>query len=220
MKKSFTRFTALAAAAVMAFSASACDGKNNADSSASKVTEEQMPYGATIMMLEPETHPDVPITVDYDKRFLTEAEGTAVSQYVNALMTQDTATIEKLVYKPYLDFIMQQKGAADISAYLSAMYDNIYNIVGGTFKFTYIVINDCYEETDSAAVQNEFAQIESNISALDNGDFVSKAASRKKVAVELIYNLDSVEGEFSLTQRTGDDSYLYLYEVDGQIYVL
>ena len=91
MKKFFAVTSAAVLAASLAFSFSSCSDKSGSSSTEGNlaggelgsdvnVSQEDLPYGATIMQLTPDID-GVPIMTEIDDRFLSTEEGTAVSEY-------------------------------------------------------------------------------------------------------------------------------------------
>lgn len=219
MKNMIKRIMAAAVSGAIVFCAAGCEDKNNSSGeSASVVTEEEMPYGATVTKLLPSANENVKVAVEYDNRFLTEEEAILVSDYIAALNNVDAELMEQTVYLPYLEDILAYNGISDTETYLSSMHDNIENSYaeGGEFEFDYVVIESCLDETSDESLTG-FSTIDSAIKTLSGEDVA--ITLRKRVGLEILFTING-EGSYSLKNRQGSSSSLYIYEIDGQLYII
>lgn len=222
MDKMMKRFMAAAAAGVMVFCMAGCGDKKNESSggNTSTITEDEMSYGATITKLLDTTSDKVKISVEYDNRFLTEEEAILVSDYIAALNNADAELMEQTVYMPYLEDMLSYNGVSDTKTYLQSMRDNIEATYaeGGKLNFDYVVIEGCVDETEDDSLTG-FSTMDSALQMLSGEDIVSKITLRKRVSLELLFTIDG-EGSYSLKERQGSSSALYIYEIDGELYIL
>lgn len=222
MSNIMKRFMAAAAAGVMVFCMAGCGDKKNDSSSenASTITEDVMPYGATITKLLTSASDKVKISVEYDNRFLTEEEAILVSDYIAALNNVDAELMEQTVYMPYLEDALSYNGIADTKTYLQTMRDNIEaNFAeGGKLEFDYVVIEGCVGEEEDDSLTG-FNTMDSALKMLSGDDITSKITSRKRITLDILFEIDG-EGSYSLSMRQGSSSNLYIYEIDGELYIL
>lgn len=178
------------------------------------VSADEMPFGATMIDLYPD---DVPIAISYEKRFMTEDEAKKISDYISAINSVDTELMEKTCYKSYLDYLVVQYENTDVADYLQSRHDSIASdYTGGEFDFDYILINSMMTEEDDNDLTG-FSILDKKILEKNPS---AKITSRKLVGVDILYTLDGDSGSYSLSARTGSDMTLYIYEIDGQIYIL
>lgn len=184
------------------------------------IAEEDLPYGATIVQLSSSVDENIKMTVEYDNRFLTKEEATKISDYIAALNDCDAELMEQTVYPDYLSYLIETSDTESVYDYLVKMHDNIRDTyIGGEYEFNYVLINSCLDETASSD-ETGFAQLESVLEGISDETVSDKVTSRKLVGVEILYALNDDSGSYSLTYRTGADSLLYIYNIDGQLYIL
>lgn len=183
----------------------------------SYLAQEDMAYGATITQLKPEIDENISIAIEYDNRYLNEDEARKLSNYVAALNNCDSELMSQTFYKPFLDNICEQSGAADLDEYLKNMHDNLVNnYIGYDFDFDYVLTVDCLTEEDDDSETN-FSAVDAS---LDNTGDSDKITSRKLVTFDLEYSIDGSEDSYMLSTSTGTNSSLYIYTIDGEVYIL
>ena len=120
MKKFFAVTSAAVLAASLAFSFSSCSDKSGSSSTEGNlaggelgsdvnVSQEDLPYGASIMQLTPDID-GVPIMTEIDDRFLSTEEGTAVSEYFGSFSKKEESLLESATYPAVLDFRLKTEG--------------------------------------------------------------------------------------------------------------
>ena len=112
MKKFIILLFALSLACV------SCSDKQSGTSSANagdgiNVDENELPFGATMIDLDSERD-GVPISISYEKRFMTEEEARKISDYISAVNSCDAELIKNTSYPSYLDYIVEYYGNTDI----------------------------------------------------------------------------------------------------------
>lgn len=183
------------------------------------VNYEDMPYGSTVTKIQPSGNEKCRITCEYDHRFLEEEEIFKLCDYFYALSHVDTELMEATVHPDYLAYICTQGGYADTAGYFQAMYDNLKdNYIGEDFEFDYLIITDCLDET-ADDTETSFSGLDNIITTIFGEDILDKITSRKLVTVSTMYTLKESGVSHTTSDKTGEDSKLYLYEIDGQTYV-
>ncbi|MCD7891252.1 MAG: hypothetical protein LUG26_05695 [Ruminococcus sp.] len=220
-------FAKKAAAALMGglflMNAAGCSDENEYSDAADEVVslaQEDMDYGATITQLKTSLNEDVKISIEYDNRFITEDEAIKLADYVAALNDCDGDLLSATFYPPSLESIYQQTGAADIDEYITSVHDNIKdNYIGYEFEFDYICVEDCITD-DSDDAEETFSSVDDALDELTDDPVSDKITSRKLVTFDLQYNIVGEDGEYMLSTSTGTESTLYIYTIDGEIYIL
>lgn len=190
--------------------------------SGTNIAEQDMPYGATITKMLPENFPEIKITTEYDNRFLSEDEAALVSNYFLAVNNNDVELLRSLYYEGYSDYYSKYIGFFDTSAYLSGMREEMTELIKDEYEFDYILINDCVKSTDDAASSFVFPTVDDLLKKFgeerDNADITNRVNSRKVVRVEAFYTNEN--GDYSLSNRYGNDIDIYIYRINGKAYIM
>lgn len=222
MKRNPVKAMAFIIAACMLTSVVGCKNKKDEHNNVAgdnipddfSMTEKDMPFGATITQLKPSNDETVRIGIDYDNRFMTEAEARLVSDYVAALNTIDAELMEKTIYPDYLKYLIESSEAADTKDYLQQIHDDIeQKYTGEGMDMNYVVTTNLTDNSDPDTAAG-FSQFETTFPGISE-----KTTSRKLVSFDIMYKLNG-EGSYSLSNRMGGDSMLYIYEIDGQLYII
>ncbi|MDE5861906.1 MAG: hypothetical protein K2H28_06895 [Ruminococcus sp.] len=177
------------------------------------VSAEDMPFGATMTDLY---KPDVPISISYENRFMTAEQAEKISDYISAVNTCDVELMQKTCYPSYLDYLVEQYENTDVQNYLDTQHKDIAdNYTHGNFNFDYIIINSLMDENDDD-FETGFSQLDTKIHEKSPD---AQITDRKRIGIDVLYTLDG-EGSYSFSTRTGSDMILYLYTIDGQLYIL
>ena len=223
MKKLIKNVCAALLAAGLMLNAAGCGEKNEYSDvidGMGDIAEEDLPYGATITQLKTDMNENVRISIEYDGRFMTEEEAIKISDYIAALNSCDAELMEQTVYPGYLSFLCRNSGVENTAEYLSIMHDNLRDsYIGGEFDFNYILTNSCLDESASDD-ETGFDQLDSILDGIGEGKLSEKVTSRKLIGLDIMYALDEKEGSYSLSYRTGSDQMVYVYNIDGQLYIL
>ncbi|MDE5558288.1 MAG: hypothetical protein K2J32_11490 [Ruminococcus sp.] len=176
--------------------------------------EDELPFGATMIDLYPD---EVPISISYEKRFMTADEAKKISDYISAINTCDAELIQKTSYQPYLEYLVEYYENTDIQDYLDTRHQIIVDsYTNGEYDFNYILINSLkdenYDDSDTG-----FSQLDAKIYEKSPD---AEITSRKMVEIDILYSLENDNGSYSFSRRTGSDMTLYIYTIDGQIYIL
>lgn len=178
--------------------------------------ESEMPFGATMTDLSPDRD-GVPITISYDNRFMTADEAEKISDYISAINTSDPELMQKTCYPSYLDYLVNQYENTDVQDYLDIQHSKIAsNYTGGEFDFDYILINSLMDENNSDS-ETGFSILDTKIKEKSPD---AEITSRRMVGIDILYSLQDDDGSHSLSARTGSDMMLYIYTIDGEIYIL
>lgn len=178
------------------------------------LNEDEMPFGATMTDLYPD---EVPVSISYDNRFMTEDEAKKISDYVSAINTCNAELLQKTSYPPYLEYLVEYYENTDVQNYLDTRHQNIANnYTNGEYDFNYIIINSLKDENDDDA-DTGFSQLDTKIHEKSPD---AEITSRKMLGIEILYSLENENGSYSLSKRTGSDMMIYIYTIDGQMYIL
>lgn len=222
MKKFFAVTSAAVLAASLAFSFSSCSDKSGSSSTEGNlaggelgsdvnVSQEDLPYGATIMQLTPDID-GVPIMTEIDDRFLSTEEGTAVSEYFGSFSKKDESLLESATYPAVLDFRLKTEGNISEQDFIEKQYENIKSYTGVNFEFTYIMVNSV-----SGSGETDFSSYDNLVRDLDAD---ANITDRKCITVDCMYQDLDNGGNYSLSNRIGNDVTLYIYTINGNPYVL
>jgi len=224
IKKMCAVFSGCAVLASFAGCSKDDEKKNNANSdfadAVGSMAQEDLPYGATITQLKPEYNENLKIGIEYDNRYLTEEQATKLSDYVAALSESDGELLSKTFYPPVLEHIIESSEKADADEYVAGIHDNIRdNYIGYDFKFDYILVENCLTESDPDSDTN-FSSVDSTIIGYGGEELADKITDRKLVTFDIEYGIDGEEGSYMLSTSTSTSSTLYIYTIDGEIYIL
>lgn len=198
---------------------SVADGKVLVGDNAGKginVDADDMSFGATMTDLYTDTD-NVPVSISYENRFMTEDEARKVSDYISALNTCDAELMRNTCYPSYLDYLVEQHGNTDVQDYLDTRHSTIAkSYTHGEFNFDFIITNSLMGENDSDS-DTGFSTLDAKI---HEGSPDAEITSRKMIGIDITYTLDGENGSYSFAKRAGSDMILYIYTIDGQIYIL
>ena len=189
------------------------------------VSAGDMPYGATITDLTPDYDSGVRTEIEFDNRFFTETDGKfpeiyKISDYLYALNNQDEEVLKSAYYPVYLDYYCESAGFEDTAAYLKSCHDELAQSLGEDFQFTYVCVSGCTGSSD-AATADEFKALDARLDDIGSEKISDKITSRKKIKIGS-YSMYSAGGKSSLMliDALGKDITFYLYEIDGQLWIL
>lgn len=225
MKRFFKRSAALLAGVLFLTSAAGCGDKEESEASdyadrMQSVAAEDMPYGASLAQLLTSQTDKVKIGIEYDNRYLTEEEAIKLSDYVAAINESDGELLEQTFYNPLLDYYMEQSEATDLTEYITSIHDNIKdNYIGYDYEFDYITVDDCVTQ-DSDDADSEFSSIDTVLKSLGDESILDKVTSKKSVTFDIEYVITGEEGSYMLSNCTSTSSNMYIYTIDGEIYIL
>ena len=222
MKRAFTKAAALAAALTMIFSAASCSEKKQSDKSNNlaggsppanaSMELEDMPYGAEYFQ-KLSSESDVPLSIEYDPRFVTDAEADALSNYFYALSERNPEYLKKAVHPDLLKYRLANSSYENEQEFLDAEYELIKQYTGSDFTFDYILVDGrLKDDTDSA-----FETYDKLMEAASPGCNIT---SRNVYMVNCTYAKPDDGGSYSLQMRLGDYMYICVYTIDGETYVV
>lgn len=178
------------------------------------INENELPFGATMTDLHPD---NVPIAISYDNRFMTADEAEKISDYISAINICDAELMQKTCYPPYLEYLVEYYENTDVQNYLDTRHQIIADsYTNGEYNFNYILINSLKDENDDDS-DTGFSQLDAKIHEKSPD---AEITSRKMVEIDILYSLENDNGSYSFSKRTGSDMTLYIYTIDGQIYIL
>ncbi len=170
-------------------------------------TEEELPYGAT--MKSDKTSYAVPIT--WDRRFLSEEQVSAVSDYIAAIQNNDTELYNSVALPLYTEYQIQKvydyKNTEEL---VNALHEGLIGQLADDFRFTMILVNEFSLDRNSGGLQ-------AMLDLLDN-------ISTDKKFSDTIQNAWALELEWEFSYNNGEgngraeNQYLYLFQIDNKYY--
>lgn len=224
MNKIFTRVAAVLAAVLMAASAVSCsDNKKNDEKAKSEgnlaggdlpenanVSEENMPYGSEYKQLSKDTD-GVPMSVEYDPRYMTDDEAKQVVNYFWSLSSKDPSYLEKAVHPDLLKYRLDT-AKTTAQDFLNSEYELIKGYTGSDFTFTFALVDGMLKDESGFAAYDELIK-ETMPDA--------KITDKKVFMVNCTYNRpDDPNGVYSLQMRIGDYVDVAVYTIDGKPYII
>ncbi|MCR5599500.1 MAG: hypothetical protein K6G33_01965 [Ruminococcus sp.] len=228
MNKIFTRTAAILAAAVMTLSVVSCNDNDaekdaKAKSSANlaggdlpedaNVKEEDMPYGAEYKQLKVEEEKDLPMSVEFDPRYMTDEEAKQVVNYFWSLSSKDPSYLEKAVHPDLLKYRLDEAGTT-AQDFLNKEYDIIKGYAESDFTFTFTLV-DGILKADEKASDFEFYD-----SLVEKAIPHAKVTDKKLFMVNCTYSKPDDTGVYSLQMRLGDYVDVAVYTIDGKPYII
>jgi hypothetical protein len=171
--------------------------------------EDELPYGAT--MRTDKTSYSLPVT--YDRRFLNEAQVTAVTDYLAGVQNCDTELYLASTLQFYVDYQFNEvyEGSYDsMDAFVAALNSSIAENTADDFTFSMITI-------DEFTTEQNVSGLATMLELLDN---INEGFS------DTVENCWSLEVEWVLSYNGGEDTLavsdqrLFLVEVDGAYYCI
>lgn len=215
------KILALASAAVMMQTFTACANGENSESSSKKddgnlvgydenYSPDDMPDNAsTILMTQEES--GTPIQLEYISSQLNSDQGKLLCRYFNAVGQKDAATLESCIYGGYFDLLLGQETITNINDYTQKLYDSYVQFIGGDFVFTYI-IQDSMADVD-------FSMYDEIVSA-----FAPESQVEERTAVNIDAYISSEELDLSSVplknRMDGEMLSIVIYKIDGQYYIM
>lgn len=217
MNKIFMKTAALAAAMAMSLASYSCSGKESSsvnegnlagDGPADNVSvsSDDMPYGATITQLKN----DVPVSIEYDYRYMTDEEARKLSEYFAAVGLKDADMAAGACYDSYLENFFSAMNVSNIEDYLTVSYDTLKSYTEEDYEFSYFIVSDV---TQNESVYPYYDEIIYSI----NPD--ANIESRKVATMDLYYDTESAVS-CSLYYRMGNYIQVCVYQIDGEAYIL
>lgn len=189
-----------------------------------KMSEKDMPYGATIYELLPENDSNVRYTVEFDKRYFGSdgeekdlREIYALHDYIVSINEDDHEKFKSLYYPGFLEYLCDKNGYADVDEYLVSMNAQIKGQLGDDFEIDYINISNCFTESDEEG-RSTFTEVDKILNDVDS-EAVGKITSKKYVEIGGYTCYSSGDNDYILIKHA-DAFRLCVYEIDGKIYLL
>lgn len=204
------------AAALCALLLSGC-GSSQANNKPKDTAEEDLPYGATLV-LDNQKHK---ITVQYDSRFIKEESLDTLVDYYYAIQSKDAALFNKVQYPLMHDYLLGDmlKGEYTDEDIIENTYKTIRDYVGTDFDFSMIDITGC--------IVNDGFQASQNVVTLLDDLAESKNLSKPSEKISDFYELtitryftEKGSGVRSETDKSAAGETLFLFCCDGQWYVM
>ena len=236
MKISFAKLTAvLAAGAIIMCSAVSCgDGKASSSGnnlvgggnvkSGMNAAESDLPYGAKMTQLRPDTDDRIEVFTEFDNRYFTRTEDGKYPQvypvhdYIHAVNERSVDIMKEAFYPPLLEKYCKEAGHEDnIQEYIDSYAESIKDVLKEDFTFDYIIIQAC-TIADPDNLDVDFKELDEELESVEPG-ITAKITDRRIVDLDLYYNVNG-QNEKSYTNHSGDSLILYEYEIDGKYYIV
>ncbi len=173
------------------------------------IAEEDLPYGAT--MREAKTTYAVPVT--YDRRFVNEAQLTALTDYLAAIQNGDGAGYAASTLDFYADYQLNEVYSTQyktMDEMVVALQGSVAEITADDFAFAMVTIDDFTQERVVSGL-NTMIEILSKID--ENGDFMSDVDNCWALDMQWLIRYNN-GGSSMLVE----DQYVFMFEIDGKYY--
>ncbi len=202
------RLTAVCLTALLTLSFSGCGESTQKESSGVNVPMEDLEYGATMR-----DSSDYSIPLEYDKRYLEDAELKVLTDYYTAIQQEDSETCDNVVLDFYLQYLLENVygGLFDTDAFVAQQHRNFAeNIDGADFTFSYLQVTDC-KRMDEPGTGTDYL-----IDMFDTIAGENYSAEHLQDCKTLTVTLTMTAGENSFTT---DGMPLYIVKIDDAYYV-
>lgn len=198
----FRKLTAFFSALVMAVTLTGCM------SSGPSVAEEDLPYGATMR----ESKTTFALPVSYDRRFLNDAQITALTDYLSSIQNCDGEAYANNTIDFYADYQLNevyQDTYETFDEMLTDMHTSIANSTADDFQFNMITVTGFSQERVSSGM-NTMIELLADISG--NAEFEQTLTNCWTVRMDWMirYNGSST--------AIVEDRLIYLFEIEGEYY--
>lgn len=207
---------------------SSTDGNNMVDAglsgNGSTITEEDFPYGSTIIERTKESDENIEIKIGFDRRYFIEDTDNPdysviykIHDFVKSLNTKDSDLLKSLYYPDYLEYYAEENSDLSADEYIDQYLGNVEEVLGEGFEINYIDVSNCILESDEA--EGYFDMCDEALVKAAGDDILSKVTSRRVVEIGGYTTYKQDGGSYQLTNHT-DAINLYVYVIDGQAYIL
>ncbi len=201
------RFTAGCLAVLLTVIQTAC-GESKSGKSGENIAMEDLAYGATLRESE-----DYSIKIEYDKRYLEDAELKVITDYYTAIQQEDPDACSAVVLDFYLQYILENVygGLFDTDAFVAQQHQDFADYVDGeNFTFGYLQVTDCVRQ-DEAGTGVDFLQTMFD-DLQGEGYSAEHLQDCKTLTVQIAISDES-------TSVLSDEMPLYVVKIDGEYYV-
>jgi len=219
---------------ILAACAGCSSGKNSSSSSrnnmvsanipeGANVAAEDMPYGASVTQLKPETDSNIQLWIEFDNRYLKrEEDGTypsvyPVNDYFEAVNEKSGELMEKAYYPASFKDILSKANADTSDAFMANYYDIFKDTIGEDFEFDYIMIDKCIV-FDGSNNEYGFDVKDDELKELDPS-VIDKITERYALEVDATYRNNNGDS-LLFSNRSGNALTLYEYKIDGKYYIV
>ncbi|MBE6847908.1 MAG: hypothetical protein E7503_07265 [Ruminococcus sp.] len=211
MAHKFTkRLSAVLLAAAIPASLTACKDDNI-------ITEDEMPYGATIAV----NREDYILPVQYDYRFVSEEMLNTILRYYYAIQSNDVELFTELQHPLYMEYQLEEVlgGKFTNEDILDNSGEALRTFNEGDFAFSFIDITDCIpaqEHTTSATLM----EILDTLSKEKDGSKISKDITQFCELSVTRYLTDADSGIKGETNKVMYDEKLFVFECKDEWYII
>ncbi len=184
-----------------------------------EIDSSHFPYGTTLTELKSTSNDKIKITTQYDNRYFTEDEIVKVSEYFHAIQTADLSELEECFYMPFYGYLAFYQGFSENQQLLDATKNDFTEIFGEGFSVDYLDIASC-ETNENHDNDSTFKVIDDNLNGSSDENIVAKVTSRKKIEIGGYSSISLPDGTSTQLVSKTSPIELYIYEIDGQIYIV
>lgn len=236
MRSNVVRILAVILSGAMLASFAGCSSSGSKESSSSRynqaagnvpenanVAEEDMPYGAHVTQLKPETDSNINMWIEFDNRYLKrEEDGTypsvyPINDYFEAVNKKSGELMQKAYYPASLDDILKRAGADTAEDFMKDYYDIFKDSLGEDFEFDYIMVDKCII-FDGENTEYGFDVKDDELKELDPS-VIDKITERYALDIDLQYK-NSNGDSLLFSNHAGNSLTLYEYKIDGKYYIV
>ncbi|MCQ2417241.1 MAG: hypothetical protein MJ071_05450 [Oscillospiraceae bacterium] len=209
------KFVSLCCAAMLLCSGLSACGENN---QAEVVTEDEMPYGATVIVDK-----NYAVPMQYDNRFLNDpALLKTISSYYHAIQDADAAEFSSLLFPLYHEFELTSLYNNEFTD--QDILDNtraaIQDYYGGEFAYSLIDVTDLISEDNLSPNRDALKNMLDDLASDMGKEKVSEGLSAMLELKITRYLAGKDTGYIGETNTVMADEYLYALQYKGQWYLI
>ena len=173
------------------------------------IAEEDLPYGAT--MREAKTTYAMPVS--YDRRFVSDAQLTAITEFLSSIQTCDGDAYAANTLDFYAEYQLNEVYKDTYKTYdemMTALHSSIAKSTAEDFDFTMVTITDFTQERVTSGL-GTMIDVLSEISGDEN--FEQSLTNCWAVEMEWMFNYNNASSTAIVQDRM-----IFLFEIDGAYY--
>lgn len=194
-------------------SLSGCGGS----SSGTTVAEEDLPYGATMILQKNTDRP----SIQYDKRFLTDDMVDTILRYYQCIEEQDAAAFTALQLPLYRDYELNTvyEGRFTDEDLIANAYTAFSSYFGGDFTFSMVDVTNCIIG-DEYSTSASLLELLDGLSEAQDGTHISEQIGDFYELTITRYLAAKDSGIHTETDCVLADETLFLLEYQDQWYII
>lgn len=183
------------------------------------LSQDDMPYGATICELSSANDEHITIMTDFDKRYFADADDNPnydevykIYDYIIAIDTNDHDLLKSITYPGFYEHFCEENDLT-FDEYIDSVSAQLHDDIGEDSAISFIDISNCtYDGENVEAFYSLRDEILSEIGA-------GEVTSRKTVEIGGYTTFNNSTGSYLLTEHS-QTIVICVYEIDGQTYIL